>query len=332
MATNFQPRNIIEVGIGSGSKTLGTLHANSDTWDFLQVTDFNVEAASAPLEIAPNKSGLLGQLASQGHHRPDTQMYEVTLTMRGTATAVLKSCLALFGDSSSEASLTPASNTNDNSSTTMKHGGTNVNAVTLLFENAGADLAGGLIDVSMVGCFATSMTMRQDVGTNGGEMVVETTFVTGYRPVQSAYAAPNSKVLDTGAPKNIFGLTVNTLGGETLILNSWEINISRPLVRVHYQDTTDYEPFGYAQTGPYEVTGTLVAKRDDEIHDLDAGIAGNSTGIVLALAQGSDFIIDCQKVMIDNSKPEMGDFMLQSIPFRAFASAEDAEIIGITIA
>jgi len=34
MATNFQPRNGIEVGIGNGSKALGTLHANSDTWNF----------------------------------------------------------------------------------------------------------------------------------------------------------------------------------------------------------------------------------------------------------------------------------------------------------
>ena len=236
MATNFQPRNIIEVGIGSGSKELGTLHANSDTWDFLQVTDFNVEAASAPLDVAPNKSGLLGQLASQGHHRPDTQMYEVTLTMRGTATAVLKSCLALFGDSSSEASLTPASNTNDNSSTTMKHGGTNVNAVTLLFENAGSDATA--LDVSMVGCFATSMTMRQDVGTNGGEMVVESTFVTGYRPIENTLAA-NTETLDTDAPKNIFSLSTQNVNSEPVVCNSWEINITRPLSRVGYINTTD---------------------------------------------------------------------------------------------
>ena len=330
MATNFQPRNGIEVGIGNGSKALGTLHAAGDTWNFLQVMDYSIQAASAPLDIAPNKSGLLGQLESQGHHRPDTQMYEVTLTMRGTPTAVLKSCLSLFGAGSSEASLTPAANTNDNSSTKMSHGGTNVNAVTLLFENAGADATD--LDVSMVGCFATSMTMRQDVGSNGGEMVVETTFVTGYRPVQSAYAAPTSKVLDTDTPKNIFSVSTSTLGGEALILNSWDITISRPLARIGFQDTTNYYPYGYAQTGPYEVTGNLVAKRDDEVHDLDASIAGNSTGIVLALAESSGFTIDCQDVMIDDSKPEMGDYLLQSIPFRAFAANETAEIIGITIA
>tara|TARA_R110000787_G_scaffold283666_1_gene396657 strand:- start:32 stop:1024 length:993 start_codon:yes stop_codon:yes gene_type:complete len=330
MATNFQPKNGIEVGIGNGSKALGTLHAAGDTWNFLQVMDYSIQAASAPIDIAPNKSGLFGQLESQGHHRPDTQMYEVTLTMRGTTTAVLKSCLSLFGSGTSEASLTPAANTNDNSSNKMSHGGTNVNAVTLLFENAGADATN--LDVSMVGCFATSMTMRQDVGSNGGEMVVETSFVTGYRPVQSAYAAPSSKVLDTGAPKNIFSLATSTLGGEALILNSWDITISRPLARIGFQNTTDYNPFGYVQTGPYEVTGTLVAKRDDEIHDLDASIAGNSTGIILALAESSGFTIDCQDVMIDDSKPEMGDYLLQSIPFRAFAASETAEIIGITIA
>ena len=328
--TNFQPKNIIEVGIGNGSKALGTPHANSDTWNFLQVTDFTFDQSSSPVEVAPNKNGLLGQLESQGHHRRDNIMYEATLTMRGTPTAVLKSCLALFGDGASEASLTPASNTNDNSSTIMKHGGTNVNAVTLLFENAGSDATA--VDVSMKGCFATSMTMRQDVvGTNGGEMVVETTFVTGYQPTESAYDAPSSKVLDTDAPKNIFGLSTSSLDAEALILNSWEITISRPLARIGSQDYSSFEPFGYAQTGPYEVTGQLIAKRDDSVFDFAAHSAGDSTGIVLALAS-SGFTIDCQDVMIDNTKPDMGgEYLLQTIPFRAFAASETAEIIGITI-
>ena len=334
--TNFQNKSQIEVGIGNGSANLGTAHANSDTWNFLQVVDFNIEQASAPLDVAPNKSALMGQLASQGHHRPDTQMYEVTLTMRGTTTAILKSCLSLFGDGASEATLTLAAgaepNTNNTQSgsevQTMTNGAANTSAVTLLFENAGSDAVA--IDVSMAGCFATSMTMREDVGTNGGEMVLETTFVTGYRPLESAFAAPSSKTLDTGTPKNIFLNTVATLGGNALILNSWEITIARPLARVGYINTTDYAPYGYVQTGPYEVTGNIVCKRDDEVYDFLAATKGDSTGIVLALAESSNFIIDSQKVMIDNSKPEVGDYMLQNIPFRAFAASEAAEIIGIT--
>jgi len=327
--TNFQPKNIIQVGIGNGSKALGTTHAAGDTWNFLQVSDFTFDQSSAPVEVAPGKNGIYGQLESQGHHRRDNIMYEATLTMRGTPTAVLKSTLALFGAGSSAASLTPAATTNDNSALVMAHGGTNVNAVTLLFENAGSDAAA--IDVSMHGCFATSMTMRQDIGTNGGEMVVETSFVTGYQPVESAYAAPSTKTLDTAAPKNIFDLTTSTLDAEALVLNSWEITISRELARIGFQDATDYEPFGYAQVGPYEVTGQLVAKRDDSVHDFAAHSSGDSTGIALALAS-SGFAIAAPDVMIDNTKPDMGgEYLLQTIPFRAFAANETAEIIGITI-
>ena len=88
--------------------------------------------------------------------------------------------------------------------------------------------------------------------------------------------------------------------------------------------------FGYVQNGPYEVTGTLVAKRDDSIHDLDAKIAGDSAGIALSLAESSGYTLSLPDVMIDNSKPEVGDFLLQNIPFRAFAANETAPIIEIT--
>ena len=329
MATNFQPRGNIEVGIGNGSANLGTAHANSDTWNFLQVTDFSLEQASAPIEVAPSKSGLYGELESQGHHRPDTQMYEATLTMRGTTTAVLKSCLALFGDGASAAELSPASNTNNASGGKMIDGAANVNAVTLLFENAGSDSSA--IDVSMAGCFATSMSLRQDVGTNGGEMSVETTFVSAYQPVESAFAAPSSKTLDTGTPKNIFSLNSSTLNSEAMILSGWELTIARPLARVHFQNTTDYKPYGYVQTGPYEVTGSLTAKRDDEVHDLVSNIKGNSAGIALSIAESSGFTLACPDVMIDNSKPEVSDFLMQNIPFRGFAASESANMVSITI-
>jgi hypothetical protein len=324
--TNFQSRSNIAVAIGSkGSNVnLGTAHDAGDTWDFLQVTDFSVQHAGATLDVAPNKSGIFGQLESQGHHRPDTMMYEVTLTMRGTPTAVLKSCLPLFSEGSSAAVLTPASSTG-----TMKHDTGTTDAVTLLFKNGGS----GATNISsvMVGCYCTSMTLREDIGTNGGEMVVESTFVTGYRPIENTLAA-SSDTLDTGAPKNIFSLATHTLDGEILVLNSWEITIARPLIRVGYIDTTNYNPYGYVQTGPYEVTGNLLAKRDDSVEDLIAHTKGDSTGIAIALAESSGLTISLPDVMIDNSQPENGDYMLQNIPFRAFAASETATIISITIA
>jgi len=325
MATNFQSRTDISVAIGSSSSNvgLGTAHANSDTWNFLQVTDFNIQHVGATIDVGPNKNGIYGQLQSQGHHRPDTMMYEVTLTMRGTATAVLKSCLSLFSEGSSAASLTPVSSTG-----VMKHGVNTTDAVTLLFKNGGSDVSN--ISSVMIGCFCTSMTLREAVDSNGGEMVVESTFVTGYRPIENTLAA-SSEVLDTGGVKNIFSLTTTTLDSVALILSSWEINITRPLERVHHIDTSNFNPFGYVQPGPYEVTGTLVAKRDDALEDIADHLKGDSTGIGISITSGDDFILTLPDVMIDNSTVENGNFMLQSIPFRAFAANETASIISITI-
>ena len=323
--TNFQSRSDISVAIGSSGSNvaLGTSHASSDTWNFLQVTDFNIQQAGATIDVAPNKSGIYGQLESQGHHRPDTMMYEVTLTMRGTPTAVLKSCLPLFGDGTSAAALTPASSTG-----TMKHNTNTVNAVTLLFKNGGSDASN--ISSVMVGCFCTSMTMREDIGTNGGEMVVESTFVTGYRPVENTLAA-SSETADTATPKNIFSLSTQNVGGQPVVCNSWEITIARPLARVGYIDTTNYNPYGYCQTGPYEVTGSLMVKRDDTIEDLATNLKGDSAGIAIDIAESSGFTISIPDAMIDNSQPENGDYMMQNIPFRAFAADESANIISITI-
>jgi|TARA_R100000084_G_scaffold52576_1_gene21980 hypothetical protein len=323
--TNFQPRGDVKVIMGSGAKALGTAHVADDTWNALQVVDFNIEHASAPVEVAPSRSGVYAQMEKQGHHRPDTQIYEVTLTMRGTPTSVLKSCLSLFSEGSSAAALSGASNTG-----VMKDGVSNADQVTLLFENAGSDETN--VDVVMAGCMATQMVLREDVGTNGGELVVETTFISGYQPVETALTPSSTPTLDEAAPKNIFDLSTSTLNSQVLVLNNFEITIARPLARVHHQNITDYKPFGYVQTGPYEVTGTLTAKRDNDTHDLVSQIKGDSTGIALSLGESSNFTISCPDVMIDNSKPEVSDFLLQTIPFRAFAENEASNVISITIA
>ena len=62
MATNFQPRGDIKVIMGSGAKNLGTAHVAGDTWDELQVVDYNIEHASAPIDVAPSRSGIYGQV------------------------------------------------------------------------------------------------------------------------------------------------------------------------------------------------------------------------------------------------------------------------------
>tara|TARA_Y100001937_G_scaffold73837_1_gene100469 strand:- start:327 stop:1325 length:999 start_codon:yes stop_codon:yes gene_type:complete len=328
--TNFQPRGDIQVLLGSGAKALGTKHSGSDTYHKLQVVDYNIEYASSVVEVAPSRSGIYAQMEKQGHHRPDNQMYEVTLTMRGTPTAVLKSCLSLFSEGSSAASLTGASSTGS-----MKDNVSNTDAVTLVFQNAGSDTEESTPndDIVMAGCFATQMVMREDVGTNGGELVVETTFVTAYQPAEEALGTISTPTTDEAAAKNIFDLSTVQLDSQDIVLNNFEITIARPLARVHHQGSgAAFKPFGYVQTGPYEVTGTLTVKRDDAIHDIKDHIKGDSAGIALSIAESSGFTISCPDVMIDNSKPEVSDFLLQSIPFRAFGATESASVISITIA
>jgi len=335
MATNFQSRSDVQVILGtaaSSAKTVGAAHVAGDTWHKLQVIDYNIEHASAPIDVAPSRSGIYGQVESQGHHRPDTQMYEVTLTMRGTTTAVLQSCLSLFGTPSSAAILDPSDNTGD-----MTHGIANASQFTIVFANAGSDKATNN-DVVMKGCFATSMVLRQDVGTNGGEMVVETTFVTAYQPSEEDLN-PTSPTIDVGSPRNIFDLGTSTIDGVALTLNNFEISITRPLARVHFQPgSASFDPNGYVQTGPYEVTGSITAKRDDSINDIADHIKGDSAGIALSLidSTSANLNISCPDIMIDNSKPEVSDFLLQTIPFRAFAAKgadqETNTIISITIA
>lgn len=335
MATNFQSRSDVQVILGtaaSSAKAVGTAHAAGDTWHKLQVIDYNIEHASAPIDVAPSRSGIYGQIESQGHHRPDNQMYEVTLTMRGTTTAVLQSCLSLFGASSSAAILDPSDNTGD-----MTHGIANASQFTIVFANAGSDKSTNN-DVVMKGCFATSMVLRQDVGTNGGEMVVETTFVTAYQPSEEDLN-PTSPTIDVGSPRNIFDLGTSTIDSVALTLNNFEISITRPLARVHFQPgSASFDPNGYVQTGPYEVTGSITAKRDDSINDIADHIKGDSAGIALDIVDSTsaNLNISCPDIMIDNSKPEVSDFLLQTIPFRAFAAKgadqETNTIISITIA
>ena len=58
---NFQPRGDIKVIMGSGAKALGTAHEADDTWDALQVVDFNIEHASAPKPTRAPQSFVVGE-------------------------------------------------------------------------------------------------------------------------------------------------------------------------------------------------------------------------------------------------------------------------------
>lgn len=329
--TNFQASSNIKVGFGSkGSNVnLGTGHATGDTWAFYPISDFNIEHISSAIDVGPSKNGLFGQLESQGKHRPDTQIYEVSMTIRPDSNAILQLTNNLFGDGSSPAALTPGTTSFPSNGASIADATGNQTAITILFQGGGSDASN--TSSVLVGCYCTSMTLREDIGTAGGELLAEVTFMTAYQPIESDLVATSETHRDSGG-YSIFDNTAFTLDSQPLVANSWEVTITRPLARVGYQNTTDYKPFGYVQTGPYEVTGSIVCKRDNSIEDLATKLEGDSAGITLNIAESSALIVNCPDVMIDNSKPEVGEYMLQTIPFRAFAEANGSTIISITAA
>jgi len=331
--TNFQASQGISLLFGSGSKALGTAHVEGDQFDALPVISFTVPHDSAALEVASPRSGTLAQLEGQAKHRRDANIWTFDVSFKGTPTAVTYACLWAFGDGSSECLLAATSGIGNgtNNSASMTHNTAYTNAATVVFSNAGSDATAN--DVVARGCIAQSMTLKEDVGSESGQLVCDVTFWTAYPPVEEANTV-SADATDTAAPKSIFSLSASTLNAEPLLLNSWELTMSRSLERVGSQDYSSYLPFGYVQTGPWEVNGSLNAKRDDSILDLIAQLQGDSTGINLSIDESSGFNIDLPDTMIEgpSTSDNGGAFQMQTIPFRAFAASTTATIVGVTIA
>lgn len=329
--TNFQASQGISLLFGSGAKALGTAHVAADQFDALPVISFTVPHDSAALEVAAPRSGTLAQLEGQAKHRRDTNIWTFDVSFKGTPTAVLKSCLWAFGDGSSAAVLAATSGIGNgtNNSAGMTHGTSYGNAATVIFSNAGSDATAN--DVVVRGCLAQSLTLKEDVGSESGQLVCDVTFWTAYPPVEEANTVA-ADTTDSGSPKSIFDLTTTTLNSQELLLNSWEVTMSRSLERVSSQDYGNYLPFGYVQTGPWEVTGSLNVKRDDSIFSLISQLKGNETGINLSL-DGSTFAMDLPDVMVEgpSTADSGGSYQMQTIPFRAFAASTTATIMSLTI-
>ena len=322
--TNFQSYKDVKFLVGSAAKALGTAHANSDTWEQLRCSAWTIPMLSAPLQVGENNSGHYAQVESQGQHRDDTSVYEATATFEATATSILAITQGLFGDASSAAALTAAL-TPGNMSHSVSHDDVN----TLLWENAGSDAT--KIDLSLAGAFPVSMTIKGDLGTNAGIIQVDVTWFSGYRPLESAFAAPSSITLDTANAYNMFiNAATVTVDSQPYVCTGFEVTITRTLERVLFIDVTDFNPYGYAQTTPWEVTGSITAKRDDSIEDGLAMFKGNSVGVPISIG-GGNLTLSMPDAMLDTGSVDSGAVpMLVTLPFRAFAASTTASIIDIT--
>ena len=330
-ATNFFPSQDVSVFIQNETST-GDQHDDS-ALKKLQATSFTIPEASVPLEFSSARSGQYVTTATQGHHSEGTKMWTFDTTLRGTPTSVLLATEAVFEDSSSEAVLNndyvfPHANyLNDSGDKTFD----------VRFINGGADSTNH--NITCAGCIGTGFTLSQGIGTEGGELVCNINWATGYYPAHNSDDV-SSPAYDTGTPKNIRSLAPASCiidAGNEMVIQSWELSVQRTIERVHYIDTTSgtFEPFGYAMTGGFEVTGSMTVIRNDDVHDLLANFR-NSTTVDINIAESSNFAIALDKCLLGESTVDNGGAVLtQTIPFTVVGAddiSSTTKMLGITVA
>ena len=160
-----------------------------------------------------------------------------------------------------------------------------------------------------------SFSLSGDIGSNGGVVMGTATFVTGYKPIEGALSftgGTHSTITQQTTMFNMHDMTTaQTLDGEDLVLYGFDLNISRNVGRIGFDQTNSFHPAGY-YVGGYEVTGSLNCKRDDE----SAAAINNKAGMVLDLDTGV-YQITAPKVFVDETSISFDDDGWKSaIPFR----------------
>jgi|DEB0MinimDraft_4_1074332.scaffolds.fasta_scaffold29303_3 hypothetical protein len=306
--SKFQTKSDVEVYIGT-EITMGTATLAGGTWDKVPVVDYAIADKQAPLGVAPQRANSFGQQVSGAKHNRTEQMFEVSLTMHGTAGVIDRICGALFEDDDATNTLiggSPATKTFDD-------GQSNSVPVTLLFKNGGSD--GN--DIHFKSAMCTSMELSYGIGTDGGALSCVATFVTGYIPIESTLTPSGGTITDvSGTVFNIHDLSIYTLGSvsNNILINDFSLNISRPVNRVSYQSTSEFAPYGYS-IGGYEVTGTVGCKRDANSSAIPTN---TSTGIELNIGD-STFEVTAPKVMVESVSTDLADEgWKQEFSYRAF--------------
>jgi hypothetical protein len=302
----------------------------------LQTTSFSIPEASVPVEYSAQRAGTFTQTASQGHHSQGTKMWTFDTTLRGTPDSVLLATEAVFEDASSEAALN-----NDYAfpSANYVNGAASAATFEIRFIEGGADAT--LHNMVCQGCVATGFTLTEDIGSEGGELVCTINWATGFSPTYSGDDI-TSPAYDTGTPKNIRSLAAGSSGInggalEELVIQSWELSVTRNIERIHYKDQTDgtFEPFGYAMVGGFEVTGSMTVIRNDDVHDLLTKFYDSNT-VDINITEDSNFIIALDKCFLNEPSIDNGGAVLmETIPFTVVGAddiSSSTKMVGITIA
>ena len=338
MADNFFPSQDVSVFFVQEANVGGSADTDDTGFTQLQTTSFTIPEASVPVEYSGQRSGSFVALENQGPHSQGTKMWTFETTLKGTPESVLLATNAVFEQGSSEAVL---NNNYTFPSVNFKDGAGSAKTFEIRFENAGSDSSSN--NVICQGCVGTGFTLTEDIGSEGGELVCTINWATGYMPnnVTGASDALGSPSYHTQTPKNIRDLDFaeTKIDSEPLVCQSWELNVSRTIERIHFKDQTggSFKPFGYAMVGGFEVTGSLTVIRNDDVHDLLAKFYDGSTvNINIEETTASKLTITMPKCYINEPSIDNGGAVLtETIPFTVVGAddiSSTTKMLGVTIA
>ena len=142
------------------------------------------------------------------------------------------------------------------------------------------------------------LTLSMSPDNNGGLLTASGTFWSGYQPVIGAEStAADATAVDW--TKGFFDCTTSQLGGDDVVMNSFELTISNPATRVGYETVNSIagEPSSYMRGGQISVTGSLGAKLDDNTAQIitEDFLVGTSANVSIGDGSAIDFDIPTAK-------------------------------------
>ncbi len=323
--TNFQNQANVTVNIGT-EVTMGTICLTDDgTWNSLDCTNISfTEKKVAPLEIAPQKSGLLTQGTHQAKHAKDKRQWEVTLEFLGSPLAINRMCLAMYGDGDGTNALLGAYPTVKK----YEHGVTNAIPVTIYLQQGGSRQDSSSTeknkDLYFKSCLMSNLSFNYGFS-DGGALKCSATFVTMYPPIEQDHVATlgsgsGSLTSTAGTPLNFLDVDTMTLASNDLLLHDFSLDISRSINSAGYDKVNEHSVG--AVVGQYEVTGTLTCKRDDNSGSVEYG---NSASQAIVVTQGASDLIGfaVPYAMIEGVTVDTADSWKQAISYRGFYDGVD---------
>ena len=172
------------------------------------------------------------------------------------------------------------------------------------------------------------LTLSMSPENNGGRLTASGTFFSGYQPVIGAEAtAADATAVDFS--KGFFDCTTSQLGGDDVVMNSFEITISNPAVRVGYETVNSIagEPCAYNRGGQISVTGSVSVKLDDNTAQIitEDFLVGTSANVSIGDGSSIDFDIPTAKYT-GHTQADSDNGVFVDLPFAATADGSGALI------